>query len=137
MTDSSGSATAREPARTVARRDSNPVRAEANWPPAVIAGAYRTGVLGVRSLVRRGVRATCFDSNTDFPGFRSVYGRAHACPNPDVDAAGWVDFMIDLARSMPAKPVLISSVDHYITAITKKIYRLEIHYVLNTAAQLQ
>ena len=33
----------------------NPARAEANWPPAVIAGAFQTGVLGVRGLRRRGV----------------------------------------------------------------------------------
>ena len=137
MRGSSGSATEREPARTMAPRDSNPVRAEADWPPAVIAGAYRTGVLGVRTLVRRGVRATCFDSNTDFPGFRSVYGRAHACPNPDADAAAWVDFMIGLARSMPAKPVLISSADQYTSAIAKHIDRLESHYLVSPGAQLQ
>jgi len=79
---------------------SNPDRADPDWPAAVIAGAYQTGVLGVRSLVRRGVRACCFDCHLDYPGFRSVYGPAHACPDPDIDAQGWVNFMISLAGRM-------------------------------------
>ena len=60
--------------------DANPDRAGAGWPPAVIAGAYQTGVLGVRSLTRRGVRAVCFDCNPRNPGFRSVYGPAQVVP---------------------------------------------------------
>src|SRR5437773_10034906 len=96
--------------------DPNLVRADADWPPAVIAGAYRTGVLGVRSLVRRGVRATSFDSDRRHPGFRSVYGHAHACPDPDTDPEGWVDFMIKLAAKLGGKPALIPSADQFVSA---------------------
>ena len=74
--------------------DKNATRAEPDWPAAVIAGAFQTGVLGVRSLKRRGVRAVCFDANHDNPGFRSVWGPAQLCPNPDTDADGWVRFML-------------------------------------------
>src|SRR2546427_11167466 len=89
----------------------NPNRASRDWPPAVIAGAYQTGVLGVRSLIRRGVRAICFDCNLDYPGFRSVYGPAHPCPDPDRDPAGWTEFMIGLSARLGSKPVLVPSAD--------------------------
>jgi predicted ATP-grasp superfamily ATP-dependent carboligase len=115
----------------------NPVRADADWPPAVIAGAYRTGVLGVRALVRRGVRATSFDSDRRYPGFRSVYGHAHACPDPDADPAGWVDFMIELAREMGGKPVLIASADQFVSAIATHSSRLADHYIMPPGVRLQ
>ena len=92
----------------------NPVRAAADWPPAVIAGAYRTGVLGVRTLVRRGVRATSFDSDRRHPGFRSRYGHAHPCPDPDTAPEQWVDFMIELSAKMGGKPALIASADAFV-----------------------
>jgi predicted ATP-grasp superfamily ATP-dependent carboligase len=114
----------------------NPVRADADWPPAVIAGAYRTGVLGVRSLVRHGVSATLFDSNRSFPGFRSVYGHAHACPDPDIDPDGWVQFMIELAGKIGRKPVLISSADHFVSAIAAHADRLADHYIMSPGVRL-
>jgi D-aspartate ligase len=115
----------------------NPDRADPHWPAAVIAGAYQTGVLGVRSLVRRGVRACCFDCHLDYPGFRSVYGPAHACPDPDIDPLSWVDFMITLAGKMGGKPVLIPSADQFVSAIAAHADILAKHYVLSPGVQLQ
>jgi predicted ATP-grasp superfamily ATP-dependent carboligase len=120
-----------------ASSDSNPARAAADWPPAVIAGAYRTGVLGVRSLVRRGVRATSFDSDRDYPGFRSIYGHAHACPDPDTDPEGWVDFMIELSGKMGGKPVLIPSADQFVSAIADHAGRLAPYYIMSPGVPLQ
>lgn len=117
--------------------DLNPARAGADWPPAVIAGAYRTGVLGVRSLVRRGVRATSFDSDRNYPGFRSVYGHAHACPDPDTDPEGWVDFMIELSAKLGGKPVLIPSADVFVSAIAAHASRLVGHYIMSPGIPLQ
>jgi D-aspartate ligase len=117
--------------------DGNPVRAERNWPPAVIAGAFQTGVLGVRSLTRRGVRAVCFDANPRYPGFRSVYGPARLCPNPDSDGDGWTRFMVELAGSMNAKPVLISSSDQFVTAIARHRDLLADHYTLSPGSAIQ
>jgi D-aspartate ligase len=117
--------------------DLNPARAAADWPPAVIAGAYRTGVLGVRSLVRRGVRVISFDSNRRFPGFRSVYGHAHACPDPDTDAESWVQFMIELSGKMGRKPVLISSADQFVSAIAAHSRRLADYYIMSPGVPLQ
>jgi D-aspartate ligase len=115
----------------------NPARAEADWPPAVIAGAFQTGVLGVRSLTRRGVRATCFDSNPDHAGFYSVYGPARLCPNPDRQPDEWLRFMLDLAASMPARPALITSSDQYVTAIAAHRDTLRDHYFLSPSCHLQ
>jgi len=114
----------------------NPARGAADWPPAVIAGAYRTGVLGVRSLVRRGVRATSFDSDQKYPGFRSVYGHAHPCPNPDTDPEGWVAFMIELSEKMAGKPVLIASADQFVSAIADHAERLAPHYIMSPGVPL-
>jgi predicted ATP-grasp superfamily ATP-dependent carboligase len=115
----------------------NPERAAPGWPAAVIAGAYQTGVLGVRSLVRRGVRACCFDCHLDYPGFRSVYGPAHACPDPDIDPQGWVNFMIALAGKMGDRPVLIPSADQFVSAIAAHVDILAEHYLLSPGISLQ
>ncbi len=117
--------------------EGNPSRAECDWPPAVIAGAFQTGVLGVRTLMRRGVRAVCFDANPRNPGFRSVYGPARLCPNPDTDGDGWTRFMVELARSMDGKPVLISSSDQFVTAIARNRELLADHYTLSPGSAIQ
>ena len=111
-------------------------RAGADWPPAVIAGAWRTGVLGMRSLARRGVRAACFDCNRSYEGFRSIYGRAYECPDPDADPRGWVAFMIELSGLMGGKPVLVASADQFVSAIAAHASALGGHYVLSPGAEL-
>lgn len=115
----------------------NPQRARPDWPPAVIAGAYRTGVLAVRTLTRRGVRATSFDCNQSYPGFRSVYGRAHVSPDPDTNPEAWVTFMKELSQRIGRKPVLISSADQFTSAIAIHAERLRDHYILSPGARLQ
>jgi len=114
-----------------------PGRAEPTWPPAVIAGAYQTGVLGVRSLRRRGVRAVCFDCNPAYPGFRSVYGPARLAPDPDRHSEEWVEFMVELARSLGERPVLIPSSDQFVTAIARHRAALSAHYRLSPGVALQ
>jgi len=111
--------------------------AEQNWPPAVIAGAYQTGVLGVRSLKRRGVRACCFDCNSSYPGFQSVYGKAHLCPDPDIDSDAWLLFMLELGRKLDNKPALIPSSDKFVSAIAKHSDTLSQRYILSPGIALQ
>ena len=119
------------------RDERNPERAEADWPAAVIAGAYRTGVLAVRTLSRRGVRVASFDSDPRLPGFRSVYGRARLCPDPDSDPARWLEFMIHLSQQMGGRPVLIPSADQFVSAIAEHASKLADHYTLSPGVQLQ
>lgn len=114
-----------------------PERAEPGWPSAVIAGAYQTGVLAVRSLTRRGVRAVCIDASADNPGFRSVYGPARLCPDPDVDADAWVRHLLDLAAELGDRPVLIPSSDRFVTAIARHATVLGGHYRLSAGTEMQ
>ncbi len=112
-------------------------KAKTGWPPAVIAGAFQTGVLGVRSLQRRGVKTLCFDCNPRMQGFRSTYGPARLCPNPDVEPEKWLDFMKDLARELGEKAVLIPSSDRYVTAIANHSEMLKEYFLLNPGIELQ
>ena len=125
------------PASAGASLDPRQTRAEPDWPPAVIAGAFQTGVLGVRSLTRRGVRAVCFDCNPMYQGFRSVYGPAHLCPDPDTDPDGWLRFMLGLAGKLGDKPALIASSDQFVSAIARHSTALAEHYILSPGIALQ
>jgi D-aspartate ligase len=107
---------------------SNPRSAQAGWPAAVVAGAFQTGVVLMRDLRRRGVSVSCFDWLPSQPGFRSVYGQAHVCPNPDENLDQWLDFMIRLARQSGDRPVLISSADQFVTAMARCAAELEKHF---------
>lgn len=113
-----------------------PVLADADWPPAVIAGAYRTGVLGVRSLVRRNVHATLFDCDPTMPGFKSAYGPARLCPNPDTEPDAWERFMLNLATEYDRPPVLIASSDQFVTAIFRHAEALRAHFVFSPGIAL-
>ena len=66
-----------------------------------------------------------------------MYGPARLCPNPDRQPEAWLDFMIELAGSMPAKPVLISSSDQFVTAIAKHEETLRHYYTLSPRCALQ
>lgn len=114
-----------------------PSHAELGWPPAVIAGAFQTGVLGVRSLKRRGVKTLCFDYNPAFPGFQSVYGPARLCPNPDQEPQQWVDFMKGLAHELGRKAVLIPSSDQFVTAIADHREILQDYFLLSPGVPIQ
>ena len=82
----------------------NPSRAASDWPPVVVAGAFQTGIVLMRNLARRGVDVSCFDCYPFQPGFKTVYGKAHLCPNPDDHPSEWVDFMIGLVSTFrPAR----------------------------------
>ncbi len=106
----------------------NPDRADASWPPVVVAGGYQTGVVLMRNLARRGVRVFCVECNPVMPCFRTVYGEAHLCPNPDDRPEEWAQFMIALANRLGGKPVLIPSADQFVSAIGEHAAELEAHY---------
>jgi predicted ATP-grasp superfamily ATP-dependent carboligase len=107
------------------------------FPAAVIAGAYQTGVLAVRSLKRRGINAICFDNNSANPGFQSVYGPALKCPNPDDESKNWLDFMLELSKNFKDKPVLLASSDKFVSSITNFAEHLKEYYIISAGIQLQ
>src|SRR5919202_66408 len=105
-------------ASSVETKSANPVRAEPDWPPVVVAGAFQTGVVLMRNLSRRGLKVYAFDCAPEQPGFSSVYGKTFLCPNPDNQPEAWVAFMLNLAREIGGKPVLIPSADQFVSAIS-------------------
>lgn len=105
-----------------------PVQAARGWPPVVVAGAYQTGVVLMRNLRRRGVAVSCIDCVPGQAGFKTVYGKAYLCPNPDEAPAEWVRFMVDLSKKIGGKPVLISSADQFVTAMACHAAELEEHF---------
>lgn len=113
------------------------VRAGADWPPAVIAGAFQTGVLGVRTLKRHGVRAVMFDCVPTNPGFRSIYGPAKLCPDPDTQPELWLTFMLELAASLGERAALIASSDKFVSAIAAHAGVLRRHFILSPGVPLQ
>ena len=109
----------------------NPLRAEADWPPVVVASVFQTGLNLMRDLLRRGVRTVGVDCHSEHEGFRSIYGKSYLCPNPDTAPEAWVSFMIDLARKLDAKPVLIPAADIFVTALGKHAKALSEHYIFS------
>ena len=107
----------------------NPAQAAPGWPPAVVAGAYQTGVVLMRNLARRGVSVSCVDCYPQQPGFKTVYGKTRLCPNPDERPAEWFQFMADLAEEIGSKPVLMASSDIFVTAIARHAAQLREHFV--------
>ncbi len=107
----------------------NPERAEENWPPAVVAGAFQTGLNLMRNLLRRGVKVCAFDANPKQTGFSSRYGKTYLCPNPDTDPEAWVSFMLNLARQIGRKPVLIPAADQFVSAIGAHVDQLKDHFI--------
>jgi predicted ATP-grasp superfamily ATP-dependent carboligase len=82
----------------------------------------------MRSLSRRGIDVHAIDSNPNQPVFRTVYGKAHLCPDADSQPREWLQFMIDLSGRIGGRPVLISSSDKYVTAIADHAPSLDPHF---------
>lgn len=110
---------------------------QSELPVAIIAGAYQTGVLAARGLKRHGVRTMMFDSNPDHAGFRSVYGPARLCPDPDSQPGEWLLFMIDLSKEIGGRGVVIPSSDKYVTALNQQEAALRERFILSPGIALQ
>jgi predicted ATP-grasp superfamily ATP-dependent carboligase len=70
------------------------------------------------------------------PGFKSVYGPARLCPNPDLEPDAWLRFMVNLAQEHKQRPVLIASADQFVTAISKHADILKSHYIFPSGVTL-
>jgi D-aspartate ligase len=109
--------------------DPNLQRAESGWPQVVVAGGAQTGIVLMRNLARRGLRVSAVDYIPTRLVFRTVYGKAYLCPNPDSQSAEWARFMVDLSKKLGGQPVLIPSADVYVTAIAQHSAELSPHFV--------
>jgi D-aspartate ligase len=110
-------------------QNQNPTKAQPGWPPTVVAGGYQTGVNLMRLLTRRGVTVYCVENDRRKQAFRSVYGKTFECPDPDLKPAEWQEFMLDLARKLGTKPVLIASGDAFVSAMATHAENLKAAYL--------
>lgn len=106
----------------------NPSKALPDWPPTVVAGGYQTGIVLMRNLARRGVRVSCIENDRRMPVFKTVYGQAYHCPNPDEDPTAWVHFMRELGKKLGSRPALIPSSDRFITVLADHAEDLERYF---------
>lgn len=88
----------------------------------------------MRALARHKLEVHCIDCHSDQPGFKTVYGKAHLCPDPDVAPGEWERFMLGLAQEIGRRPVLIPSADQYVTAIAEHAAALEQPYIFRPAS---
>jgi len=105
--------------------------AESEWPPVVVASVFQTGLNLMRDLLRRGVRTVGVDCHPEHEGFRSRYGKSYLCPDPDTHPDEWVAYMIDLAASLGARPVIIPAADQFVSAIATHAEVLRQHYIFS------
>jgi D-aspartate ligase len=102
--------------------------------PVVFLGAnYYTGLSGIRTLGRRGVRVFALDYD-----FSNAYGlvsryvhRKVLCPNVNTHEQELVDFLIELASEFGVKPVLIPSHDAYAMMISRHSEILADYYLFH------
>ena len=87
----------------------------------------------MRDLIRKGVKVVGVDCVLSHEGFRSIYGKSYACPDPDTHPKDWVDFMRSFSRQMGTKPVLIASADQFVSAIGHHADKLADHYLFSRA----
>lgn len=109
----------------------NPLLAEQDWPPVVVASVFQTGLNLMRDLLRHGVRTVGIDCHPGHEGFISRYGQSYLCPNPDTHPAEWVAFMVDLARTLGTRPVIIPAADQFVSAIATHAEVLRQHYIFS------
>lgn len=123
------------PPRTASRPvPSNPTKSQPGWAPVIVAGAYQTGIVLMRNLSRRGVEVSCIDNDLKMPGFKTVYGKAYHCPDPEKNPAAWVEFMRGLSRQLGSRPVLIPSSDRFITVLGDYAGELEPYFIFPRAS---
>jgi D-aspartate ligase len=109
----------------------NPAQAGKDWPPVVVASVFQTGLNLMRDLLRHGVRTVGVDCIAEHEGFRSSYGTSYLCPNPDTHPDEWVAFMIELARKLGSKPVIIPAADQFVSAIASHTGVLQEYYTFS------
>jgi len=102
-------------------------------PPVVVASVFQTGLNLMRDLEEKDLRVIGVDADPSNQGFRSKYGISLLCPNPDKYPEAWLEYMIDLARAIGEKPVLIAASDLFVAAIGQHALALRDHFIFSEA----
>jgi D-aspartate ligase len=99
-------------------------------PYCFVLGLFDTGLAVVRALAREGIPVRGFDSQPARFGFRTRYGRPEVCPDPMAEPDALVTFLLSQAERLPVPPVLYSTSDAFVSAVSEGRDRLEKHFLL-------
>lgn len=97
---------------------------------AVVLGMFETGLGVARSLGRAGISVRGLDCRGDV-GFLSRYVRASLCPDPLSEEDAFVDYLVQLAKGEPDRPVLFVTSDDFLLAVSRNRERLREFFLWN------
>lgn len=100
--------------------------------PVVILGAnFYTALGAIRTLGRRGIPVYALDYHfpTAYALSSRYVTRKILCPNVNTEESGLADFLIDLGKEFPAKPVLMATADNYALLISRYAEQLADYYI--------
>lgn len=92
--------------------------------PAVVMGLGTIGLAIARSLGQMGVAVTGVDKSRLSVGQYSRYCKGIVCPDMNLDEAGYIKLLMDLAAGAPEKPVLIPSRDQEVALAARYMDKL-------------
>lgn len=100
--------------------------------PAVILGAnFYTALGAIRTLGRRGVPVHALDYH--FPTAYALSSRYVTkkilCPDVNIDEEGLANFLVELGKDFPEKPVLMATADNYALLISRYAEQLKPYYI--------
>lgn len=99
--------------------------------PVVVLGMTETGLGPARSLGRAGLRVIGVDYTPGI-GFKSRYVSPRLCPHPIHEIDAFEGFLIDLAREISGRPVLLLTADDFALSVARIRDRIEPYYLMNT-----
>lgn len=101
-------------------------------PPVVILGAnFYTALGAIRTLGRREIPVYALDYHfpTAYALSSRYVTRRILSPNINIDEKGLADFLIELGREFPEKPVLMATADNYALLISRYADQLRNYYL--------
>lgn len=85
------------------------------------------GLAIIQSLGRRGIDVRALDCTRSI-GTHSRFAQYLPCPDPLVDEAGFIDFLLGQATASKERPVLFATNDHWLMAVSRHRDQLQQHY---------
>ncbi len=102
-------------------------------PMAFVLGQSVTALGAIRGLGRRGVPVLGIDGNPWQPARWSRYCQSVVCPDPKIDEAGCVEFLLDIGSRPRARPVLMPAGDAFVGLVAHYAEALGARYRLPPA----
>ena len=100
-------------------------------PPAIILGMDITGLAIARSLGKHHIPIIGVDSNEFKIGSLSKYCDRAICPDPGKSESGFIDSLLKLGKTLPARGVLFPTNDEFVLSISKNRSVLDKYYVFS------